>query len=413
MRSHASALVLALCAACAAVPAPEAAHAPRDAAMQVTFDDDVAFLRAHGGERDVIVLEDARGARIAVSPRYQGRVMTSAFARNAPSLGWVNRPFIEAGKTATAFDNYGGEDRFWLGPEGGQFALYFAPGKPFIFSEWQTPHALQEGAWTVTASSKASVGLTHAMTVTNWSGATFELAVTRVVRLVDAEATSALLKGTSGARSVAFETVNTITNTGARAWNKETGLLSIWILGMFAPASDARIVIPYRRDVAAGAPSSPVVNDRYFGKISAGRLEVREADACVVFTADGRARGKIGVAPARATTTLASYSASTKLLTLVTIAAPDATRAYVDNTWEKQANPFGGDAVNAYNDGPTEPGKASLGGFYELESSSPAAALAPGESITHTHHTMHVVVDDRVRAAIDAGALAIPARCLY
>ena len=26
---------------------------------------------------------------------------------------------------------FGGEDRFWLGPEGGQFALYFKAGDPF------------------------------------------------------------------------------------------------------------------------------------------------------------------------------------------------------------------------------------------------------------------------------------------
>src|SRR5262245_46519172 len=54
-----------------------------------TFDDDVAFLRAHG---DVIVLERG-GARIALSPKYQGRVMTSAVGGDAPSLGWINRSF--------------------------------------------------------------------------------------------------------------------------------------------------------------------------------------------------------------------------------------------------------------------------------------------------------------------------------
>ena len=49
----------------------------------------------------------------------------------------------------------------------------------------------------------------------------------------------------------------------------------------------------------------------------------------------------------------------------------------------------GGDVSNAYNDGPVEPGKPSLGGFYELESSSPAAALAPGKSLVHVHETYH------------------------
>ena len=65
------------------------------------------------------------GGRIAVSGKYQARVMTSAVEPHGASLGFVNRSFIDAGKTGTAFDNYGGEDRFWLGPEGGQYALYF------------------------------------------------------------------------------------------------------------------------------------------------------------------------------------------------------------------------------------------------------------------------------------------------
>jgi hypothetical protein len=67
--------------------------------------------------------------------------------------------------------------------------------------------------------------------------------------------------------------------------------------------------------------------------------------------------------------------------------------------WETQPDPYGGDVVNAYNDGPTEPGKPSLGGFFELETSSPAAALSPGASLVHVHRTFHFVGDP---AALDA-----------
>jgi hypothetical protein len=31
-----------------------------------------------------------------------------------------------------------------------------------------------------------------------------------------------------------------------------------------------------------------------------------------------------------------------------------------------------------------------MGPFYELESSSPAAALKPGETLRHIHHTFHL-----------------------
>jgi len=48
-----------------------------------------------------------------------------------------------------------------------------------------------------------------------------------------------------------------------------------------------------------------------------------------------------------------------------------------------------GDAVNSYNDGPVTDGSI-MGPFYEIESSSPAANLSPGEKITHTQRIFHI-----------------------
>jgi len=62
--------------------------------------------------------------------------------------------------------------------------------------------------------------------------------------------------------------------------------------------------------------------------------------------------------------------------------------------WELQRNPYKGDVVNSYNDGPSAPGKPPLGPFYELETSSPALSLAPGEKYTHVHRTFHFVGPD-------------------
>jgi hypothetical protein len=62
--------------------------------------------------------------------------------------------------------------------------------------------------------------------------------------------------------------------------------------------------------------------------------------------------------------------------------------------WEIQREPFKGDVINSYNDGPPAPGKPPLGPFYELETSSPALSLAPGEHYTHVHRTFHIVGPD-------------------
>ena len=377
--------LLALCACASAGGAsPES---PRKGPARPTFDEEVAFLRRSG---PVTVLKDGEGGLVAVSPKYQGRVMTSAIDPEGPSFGWINHAFIEAGRTGTAFDNYGGEDRFWLGPEGGQFGLYFAPGAPFTFASWQTPQAFNEGAWEASSppGSENSLVLGRTVHVKNHAGTTFDVAIHRTVTVLSRAEVEGRLGFAVGpsVKMVAFETKNVITNVGREAWTEDRGLLSVWILGMYAPSADAHVLIPF--DPGA---RGEIVNDRYFGKVPAERLVVHPDLGFLTFKCDGTYRSKIGLGPARARTVIGSYSASARLLTLVAYTRdPDATR-FVNSMWEEQKEPYAGDVVNSYNDGPTEPGKPSLGGFYELETSSPAAALAPHGSLVHTHRTFHFV----------------------
>jgi len=389
MRSLAVAvLLLGACADAVPPPVPPVPPALPGARPDRAIDDDLSFLRAHG---PVDVLTSPGGGVVVVSAAWQGRVMTSAVEPHGASLGFVHRAFIEAGKIGTPFDNYGGEDRFWLGPEGGQHGLYFAPGAPFTIGSWQTPHELQEGPWDVRARDAAHVTFARTMRVTSWSGTAFDVTVERTVRVLSLDDVRARFGAAPppGSRWVAFESDNTITNAGARPWTREGGLLSIWILGMYAPAADARVVVPFDP-----AGSGPIVNDAYFGTISPDRLVVHEPQGWLTLAADGQRRGKIGVGSARARQALGSYAPAGRLLTLVRYARPaSAPDGYVNSLWEKQADPYGGDVVNSYNDGPTEPGGPSLGGFYEIETSSPAAALAPGQSIRHVHTTLHVVGD--------------------
>jgi hypothetical protein len=69
---------------------------------------------------------------------------------------------------------------------------------------------------------------------------------------------------------------------------------------------------------------------------------------------------------------------------------PNASADYVNSLWQIQDHPFAGDAANSYNDGPPAPGAKPMGPFYEMESSSPAAALKPGATMEHVHRTIHL-----------------------
>ncbi len=126
----------------------------------------------------------------------------------------------------------------------------------------------------------------------------------------------------------------------------------------------------------------------YFGSIPADRLVVK--DQVVYLRADGKYRSKIGINPKRSKAVLGSYDAESKVLTIIQFSQPAGVTDYVNSLWKLQDNPYGGDAANSYNDGPPAPGVKPMGPFCEIESSSPAAALAPGQSLTHVHRTIHL-----------------------
>jgi len=108
----------------------------------------------------------------------------------------------------------------------------------------------------------------------------------------------------------------------------------------------------------------------------------------IFFKADAKYRSKIGISPQRAMPFICSYDASAGVLTIAQFDIPAGDQPYVNSKWELQKDPFSGDLVNSYNDGLNE-GK-QLGNFYEIESSSPAAALSPGQSLSHAHRTFHL-----------------------
>jgi len=148
-----------------------------------------------------------------------------------------------------------------------------------------------------------------------------------------------------------------------------------------------------------------VANDTYFGKVPAERLAIK--DGVLFFSGDGKYRSKIGLSPRRAKTVLGSYDAVNGVLTVVQYNKPQGVEDYVNSMWQIQDQPYRGDVVNSYNDGPSAPGAKPLGPFYELETSSPAAALAPEESILHTHRTYHFAGGEPQLDAIAKAVLGV------
>jgi hypothetical protein len=353
----------------------------------ILFKDDLAFLKTH---TKAVVLTGADGlAQVAVNPDLQGRVMTStAGGPDGLSFGWINRELLISGVNNPHINAFGGEDRFWLGPEGGQFSIFFKKGDPFDLDHWWTPPAVNEGSFDIAELAPDRIRFRKSIRLVNYSGTAFDVAVDREIRVLSTAEVAALgVPVPEGVKMVAYASDNKITNAGAAAWTKDTGLLSVWILGMFNPSPATTIVIPFKS--GPETELGPAVNDAYFGKVPADRLVVKEKDGVLFFSGDGKFRSKIGIAPARVKPFAGSYDAANGVLTIVHLTIPEGATDYVNSMWAIQEKPFAGDVVNSYNDGPSAPGAKPLGPFYELESSSPAAALAPGETLAHVHTTMH------------------------
>ncbi len=352
-----------------------------------SFGADVDFLKKH---TDCVVLSDKQGlAKVALSAAYQGRIMTStANGDSGLSFGWINRELIASGKFQQHINVFGGEDRFWMGPEGGQFAIFFAKGAKFELADWFTPAPIDTLPFQLVSHSANRARFGAQFALTNYSGTLFQVAVDREIRLLDTATAWRRLgvKSAPEVKLVGFESDSRIKNAGKNTWTKESGLLSIWILGMFNPSPSATIVVP----IKAGSESElgRKVTSDYFGSVPPERLVVK--DNVIFFSADGKYRSKIGISPRRSKAVLGSYDAENKVLTVVQFSQPAGVTDYVNSLWKLQENPFGGDAANCYNDGPPAPGAKPLGPFFELESSSPAAALAPGKTASHLHRTIHL-----------------------
>ena len=331
--------------------------------------------------KNTIVLKNNNDlCQVAIVTDYQGRVMTSTSkGLEGKSYGWINYKLISSGNLKDHINAFGGEDRFWLGPEGGQYSIFFENGDEFTLENWQTPRPLDSEPFSLKQNTDTNAVFTKKMNLINYSGYEFDIVVNREVSILDKSNIEKNLNIDLGDKVsyVGFQSVNTIINVGTSNWTKRTGLLSIWILGMFIPSENTTVIIPYKDTLA--------LNTRYFGEIGSDRLKV--VNNTVLFKGDGQYRCKIGLPPKNVTPFFGSYDAKNELLTIIEYTFRGDT-SYVNSLWEHQENPYDGDVINSYNDGPSENGDI-LGPFYELESSSSSKELQQNESIMHTHKTYH------------------------
>lgn len=345
-----------------------------------SFGYDLSFLKKY--DSGLVVLGNG-DAQVIVSPKYQAKVFTStAEGVNGKSFGWVHYKAFD-GPLDAHMNGYGGENRLWLGPEGGVFSLFFPKDAKMEFTNWKTPAAYDNEAWELTVHNENSAHLQKDMRLVNYAGTVLSIHVDRSVRILNQKNIDEILGITTGGKAikyVGYQTDNTLTNTGAESWTEQTGMPCIWMLDMFPPSASVTIVVPYKKE----AETAPATTD-YFGAIPADRIKLD--NGVLFFKADGKQRGKLGIHPKAAKNMAGSYDAEHHVLT-ITLFDIDNNAKYLNQEWKTDKPAFSGDAVNAYNDGPLADG-GQMGHFYEIESVSPAAFLQPGASLSHKHSVFH------------------------
>ena len=148
-----------------------------------TFGQDLEFLNQH---LETVVLRNAESAAVVVVPEYQGRTMISTNGGDqGSSYGFINYGAVESDVIDPKINLYGGEDRLWVSPEGGQNSIFFEPGVEMNFANWRTPAELDSEAFVVQTKTGNSVSMTKDALFTNWTGTQFKVQIDRTVVLLD------------------------------------------------------------------------------------------------------------------------------------------------------------------------------------------------------------------------------------
>ncbi len=355
------------------------------------FCETLELLRDTGN--DPILLEGRQlGKQVLCAPTLVGRVMTSTFeAASGESLGWIGVDAIQSGPADPVFNNFGGEDRLWFGPEGSQFGLHFS-SQDQKFSHYRVQYGMSSQPYDIALVSPGNdfVVMKASIQLQNLAGTQFDIEVERAVRIMDSCPYSV---GVSGqVEFVGFQTENLVTNRSRLPISRETGLLCCWTPGQHPSMPRSVVVIPFHSgpNNELGEP----IREDYIpdlcleGKFPADRWWIGDDHA--LLKADNRCRVKVGVGPMRAENRLGCLDLDTFELVIHDFDVyPE--MAYVAPYW-RELSPYeltDGEAASVYIDGPDEAGCESKG-FYELETLSPAMPLKPGERLVHRNRVFHI-----------------------
>ncbi len=354
-----------------------------------TFGRDLSFFSKYGIETLVLSNDNSF---VAVSPALQARVMTSTYGgADGPSIGWINRVQLAFKNDPANRAQVGGEDRFWVGPQGGDFSLFFKGGAARTSENWQIPSFMSAEPWALVAKTQSRAKFEKTAEFENDKGAKFKIKAEREISVLSRKHVSDILgiEIPSQVEIAAFQSFNKLTNAGDKKWTPDSGLLNISVQSCFNANRKTYAFIPYR----AGEPAKlgDIVRDNFLeASASADTSERLTVDTDFIkYKVDGRRLGEIGVSPQRSEGIALSYDETNRILTVILYIKPAQLRSYLPSSWRRAADNFGGEAVSVFNNGAPAGSNAPAAAYYEISTYSPALSLEAGKSQFHLQRTFH------------------------
>lgn len=356
-----------------------------------SFGQELSFFNKYNIDTVILGEDDSL---IAVSPAWQARVMTSTFGGvKSPALGWINRELIAFKKDDVQTNQVGGEDRFWVGPQGGEGSLFFPQGKIFSEENWMPPAFITKEEWKLVAKNQMQAKFEKTAQFENAKGVQFKIKAEREISVLTKKQVAEILgiEIPSGVNMVAFQSLNKIINAGQKEWSPANGTINISVQSCFNATKNTFVFIPYRQGDLTKL--GDIMRDDYYEpsvSIAGSSKRLVVTDEYIRFKSDGRVLSGISIPPRRSEGVALSYDDKNKVLTIITYLRPIGNRTYLPSSWRRSANATNdGDAISIFNNGPLNRTSAPADAFFEISTYSPALMIAPNKSQFHLQRTFH------------------------
>ncbi|MBR6389498.1 MAG: hypothetical protein IKS15_05205 [Opitutales bacterium] len=362
----------------------EESIADKSGQSQWEFGLDLAFLEKYA---DCVVLGEGESF-VAVSPKLQARVMTSTLGgEEGMSIGWINRGLIASKNPESHMNLYGGEDRFWIGPEGTEHSVFFEKGALFVPDNWKIPQEISAQPWKVKSANRYQASFEKEIHITSARGEKFDILASREISFISKENAQSILKVEipESVKMVAFQSANKATNIGARAWGAETGYINLAVVSTFHANKTTYGFIPFNQ----GDPKNlgTIITDLYNESPIGDRLSV--AADFVRMRLDGAKLGEIFMNPRRSRSIMGFYDSDKNLLTIIAVVPPASQKKYLVPYWRRTNDMLDGDALGLFNNGPANHDTFYADKLFKATTFSPALALKPQKSQLHIQRTFH------------------------